>query len=217
VADEQLQTQLESSEVELRRYANTIWKTLEDAVGAPPFAPRARGCELVVVDRDPAHPGHQDHDHAGINHQHRTIHRIAWELLEGFEPRPGYVIKVDRVFSYNWKKNWVTHDEYLQQVQEEPQRTFKILVVVARNLGTFGDDHDVDPDIAQFPLIKFQRKFRDQRQKHRLLVEIVRPGSLEDLQSHLQKRGDSGLFFNIIHFDMHGRLVDSNDTCVPIF
>ncbi|UNI22479.1 hypothetical protein JDV02_008366 [Purpureocillium takamizusanense] len=96
-------------------------------------------------------------------------------------------------------------------VQADQSAQFKVLLVVARDFKRAGGDRDPEPDLAQWPLMRLQKKLRS-----RLLLEVVRPGSREELERHLQLRASQNVEFNLVHFDLHGRIMrDENGTLVP--
>lgn len=130
------------------------------------------------------------------------IHCLAWELLETlqFEKLPQLSIRVTRVIDFPLRKP--PRRPSLQPIsaaQEDPTATIKILLVIARDFSRA--DRDPEPDLAQWPLMNVQKKLRS-----RLLLEVVRPGSFEELVDHLRIRSSQGVDFHLVHFDLHGRV-----------
>ena len=120
--------------------------------------------------------------------------------------------------------------EPLTKILNQPSQTVKILLVLARRLGpkptslsnslnveedgetkvleVVEDDLDTLPHLAQLPLMKIQKEMEDEPKGHRLLLDIVRPGSLMELVNHIESRQKQkpSVQFNIIHFDLHGKI-----------
>jgi len=107
--------------------------------------------------------------------------------------------------------------EPLETVARDTTKTkiFKILLVLARDLRPTSDssrqnfeEHqpDIPPDAAQWPLMSIQRKLEKRDGYCRLFLDIVRPGSLEELVNHIEsrKKQEPPVNFNILHFDIHG-------------
>lgn len=87
-------------------------------------------------------------------------------------------------------------------MQANSAETFRVLLVVARDFSRTGADRDPEPDLAQWPLMRVHKKLRS-----RLLLEVVRPGSCEELEDHLVTRAAQGVQFHLVHFDLHGRVM----------
>lgn len=181
----------------LEAYRETLCNNVRaglPALDKRPFRPGAVGCHINIIE-DGAHEEH-------------TIHKLAWELLEKAS-MPGkendhYTIGVTRRVAYPTMRTGPAKS--FKDVQQDPKATFKILLVIARNLSN-PNKHDLDPDIAQYPLMKLQQQFRKEGRKSRLYVEVVRPGTLPELESHLHNRARLGVKFNLVHLDMHGKLL----------
>lgn len=130
------------------------------------------------------------------------IHCLAWELLEmlQFEKLPQLSIRVTRVIDFPLRKPpRRSLPQPLSAAQEDPTATIKVLLVIARDFSRA--DRDPEPDLAQWPLMNVQKKLRS-----RLLLEVVRPGSFEELVDHLRLRSSQGVDFHLVHFDLHGRV-----------
>ena len=130
------------------------------------------------------------------------IHCLAWELLETlqFEKLPQLSIRVTRVVDFPLRNPLRRiSPQTLAAAQEDPNATIKILLVIARDFNRA--DRDPEPDLAQWPLMNVQKKLRS-----RLLLEVVRPGSFEELADHLRLRSSQGVDFHLVHFDLHGRV-----------
>ncbi|KAK4445445.1 hypothetical protein QBC34DRAFT_441671 [Podospora aff. communis PSN243] len=182
---------------DLAAYRETLWNNLTAGLprwGDSPFRPGAVGCHLYITEES----GQEQH----------AIHKLAWELLEDpgdLRHRNGdrYTIGVTRRVVYSKMRTGPAKS--FRDVQLDPKATFRILLVIARNLSN-PKKHDLTPDIAQYPLMMLQEKFRKESRKSRLYVEIVRPGTLAELDSHLRNRWRHGVKFNLVHFDMHGKV-----------
>ncbi|GAB0134781.1 hypothetical protein EsDP_00003138 [Epichloe bromicola] len=143
------------------------------------------------------------------------IHCLAWELLESVQiPHlPKLCLRVTRVSDFPARRYLRPPPtaQRLATVQANPNATFKILLVIARDFSRTGAERDPEPDLAQWPLMNLQKRLRS-----RLTLEIVRPGSLEELERHLELRSEQKVTFNLVHFDLHGRVMrDEAGELVP--
>lgn len=162
--------------------------------------PKATDLQIYVVEH------HQsDHDGAATD----GIHCLAWELLESIRlpTLPNLRLRVSRVTDFPARRvnrGGVLSPKMqtLAQVQADPASMYKILLVVARDFSKTGADRDAEPDLAQFPLMTVQKKLRS-----RMLLEVVRPGCVEELGEHLRTRALQGVQFNLVHFDLHGQVI----------
>ncbi|KHN97216.1 TPR repeat-containing protein [Metarhizium album ARSEF 1941] len=149
-------------------------------------------------------------EHHGNDNMSTTeggIHCLAWELLESVEVArlPNLRLRVTRVSDFPSRRSIQPprpEGPRLAEIQADTNATFKILLVIARDFSRAGAQRDPEPDLAQWPLMNLQKKLRS-----RLTLEIVRPGSLEELDRHLSKRAKQKVEFNLVHFDLHGRLM----------
>ncbi|KAG5951812.1 hypothetical protein E4U53_002251 [Claviceps sorghi] len=143
------------------------------------------------------------------------IHCLAWELLESVQipDLPKLRLRVTRVSDFPSRRGLRPRRtvQRLAAIQADPTASFKILLVIARDFSRTGVERDPEPDLAQWPLMNLQKRLRS-----RLTLEIVRPGSLEELEQHLKLRSEQKVTFNLIHFDLHGRIMrDEAGTMVP--
>ncbi|KAF4471515.1 CHAT domain-containing [Fusarium albosuccineum] len=82
-----------------------------------------------------------------------------------------------------------------------PSRPLNILLVVARPAGL----EDVGLRFISAPILDaLYSPAPDRTLQARL--DVVRPGSFEELQSKLEKASARGLQYDIAHFDMHGKV-----------
>lgn len=141
------------------------------------------------------------------------IHCLAWELLESIRlpTLPGLRLRVSRVTDFPARRGGLRGGlpsppppkmQTLAQVQADPSGTYRVLLVVARDFSRTGADRDAEPDLAQYPLMSVQKKLRS-----RMLLEVVRPGCVEELAAHLRTRSSQGVHFNLVHFDLHGQVL----------
>lgn len=142
------------------------------------------------------------------------IHCLAWELLESTNTplMPNLRLRVTRVSHFAGQPSRpLGPPRSLSSVQANPSGVFHVLLVIARDFSRSGAERDPEPDLAQWPLMSVHRKLRS-----RLLLEVVRPGSIEELDEHLKVRAGHGVQFNLVHFDLHGRIMeDDNGRQVP--
>ncbi|KAH6603268.1 hypothetical protein Trco_008043 [Trichoderma cornu-damae] len=163
--------------------------------------------QLVVVERHDSPDGGAP-DGAG------GIHCLAWELLESVRapPAPSLRLRVTRASEFAGRP-WLPPGppRSLSGVQASLGGVFHVLLVIARDFSRSGTERDPEPDLAQWPLMSLQKKLRS-----RLLLEVVRPGSIEELDEHLRVRAGHGVQFNLVHFDLHGRIMhDEHGNQVP--
>lgn len=142
------------------------------------------------------------------------IHCLAWELVEFAKfPLPGLRLRVTRVsdFAHRPVPRPLRPWRSLSSMQASVNGVFHVLLVIARDFSRRGAARDPEPDLAQWPLMSVQKKL-----KSRLLLEVVRPGSIEELDEHLKVRAGHGVLFNLVHFDLHGRItLDEYGNQVP--
>lgn len=164
--------------------------------------PQATDLQLFVVE-------HHETDHgAGAAAVAAGIHCLAWELLESIRlpTLPNLRPRVSRVTEFPVRRalrgGLLPKMQTLAQVQADPSSMYKVLLVVARDFSKTGADRDAEPDLAQYPLMSVQKKLRS-----RMLLEVVRPGCVEELGAHLRTRSMQGVQFNLVHFDLHGQVL----------
>lgn len=156
--------------------------------------------QLVVVEHYDSHEDEKSINKAG------GIHCLAWELLESVRSplMRNLRLRVTRVSDFaSQPARPLGPLRSLSSIQVNPNGSFYVLLVIARDFSRFGADRDPEPDLAQWPLMNVQKKLRS-----RLLLEVVRPGSIEELDEHLKVRAGHGVQFNLVHFDLHGRIMD---------
>lgn len=113
---------------------------------------------------------------------------LHWEAMRDPDlPRP---LAVDCVML---RKN-LKPSSVLAYFAESP--VINLLVVTARP----DEEHDVAYRTISRPLIDLIQKSR-----LRVKVELLRPGTYEALERHLEEKGSG--FYHIIHFDTHGALL----------
>jgi hypothetical protein len=135
------------------------------------------------------------------------IHCLAWELLESvsISHLPNLRLRVTRVSDFPARRLLQPPrpaGKRLAGIQADPNAAFRILLVIARDFTRTGAKQEPEPDLAQWPLMNLKKKLRS-----RLILEIVRPGSLEELDRHLDIRAKQNVEFNLVHFDLHGRIM----------
>ncbi|KAL7922180.1 hypothetical protein ACQKWADRAFT_293777 [Trichoderma austrokoningii] len=157
--------------------------------------------ELVIAEH---------HGHASSQQVPGGIHCLAWELVE-FAKAP-LRLRVTRVSDFAGRlPRPLGPPRSLSNVQANPSGVFQVLLVIARDFSRRGAARDPEPDLAQWPLMSVQKKL-----KSRLLLEVVRPGSIEELDEHLKVRAGHGVLFDLVHFDLHGRITrDEHGKQIP--
>ena len=113
---------------------------------------------------------------------------IHWEALRDPDlPRP---FAIDCILL----RKYVQSVSSQAQVAESP--LINLLVVIARP----NEERDVGYRTISRPLME-----AIQHSKLRVKVELLRPGTYEALERHLEEKGSG--FYHIIHFDVHGGLL----------
>lgn len=142
------------------------------------------------------------HTDAAVLSSEPGIHCLAWELLETIQIArlPQLRIRITRVADFPLHARQPARLAVpLSTVQGDTNATFRVLLVIARDFNRA--DRDPDPDLGQWPLMNVQKRLRS-----RMMLEVVRPGSFEELADHLRERSMQGVQFHLVHFDLHGRV-----------
>jgi hypothetical protein len=82
-----------------------------------------------------------------------------------------------------------------------PSRPLNILLVVARPAGA----RDVGLRVISRPLLDVLQAVSS-HENRRPRLDVVRPGSFEELQAMLERAFSRGLQYDVVHFDLHGKL-----------
>lgn len=168
--------------------------------------PNATDLQIYVIEQ---HPETDPDDDGAGGGMAAGIHCLAWELLESVRipTLPHLRLRVSRVTNFPVPSSRplmrrTQTARSLADVQADPDAAYRVLLVVARDFSLPDDARDVEPDLAQFPLMTLRRRLQS-----RMVLEVVRPGTLEELASHLRTRSREGSQFNLVHFDMHGQVL----------
>ena len=167
-----------------------------------PQIDQPRLIELEVVE------GNRDGE---VDSPDASIQRLHWELLENClrHSRGPWPISVTRSIR---NENDIcgikkVTSRAVEKISHHPRNSFNILLVVARNL-TFDESahQDVDPGLTLRALLAIKRHLKMSNAPYELNVEVVRPGTFNALQEHLQRATEEHGpgYFNLVHFDMHG-------------
>ncbi|KAK8063918.1 hypothetical protein PG996_008570 [Apiospora saccharicola] len=138
------------------------------------------GCIIYIIDEDPKNDYH-------FHRSELSLQCLKWELLETASLGKG------------WPSNYTLA---ISRVIDVKNGHYKDLAGCSSGSDKDGGKRDVGPELTQEPLMRLQWKLN--RAKTRVLLEIVRPGSLQCLRQHLGSRSKQGVHFNIVHFDLHG-------------
>jgi hypothetical protein len=134
-----------------------------------------------------------------------SIYRIHWELLEKqtkswFPDAKSIVVR--RSISIHAESPSISRIQ-TAATHNGLGSVFRILLVVARHPG---EQEDPSPSIIQCTLLRFQKQLLRQGKFHKIHLEVVRPGSFQELQNHLNRHTQRRKqpFFQVAHFDLHG-------------
>lgn len=174
-------TDLAGAEQHMKAYAEDLFGQVERVIKLP------TECQLNIIEH---------HDAATTTSA--GIHCLAWELLESL---PKLHLRTTRISGFR-RQHQLEVPQPLSAVKTDPNARFKVLLVVARDFSRTGAERDPEPDLAQYPLMSVQKKL-----KSRIVLEVVRPGSREELEAHLSMRASHGVNFHLVHFDLHGRIM----------
>ncbi|KID75498.1 uncharacterized protein G6M90_00g045180 [Metarhizium brunneum] len=193
---------IELAEKRIEEYGRLLFDQLDNQTGL--FNSGESEAQIYVVEH---------HENRAVGNG--GIHCLAWELLESVEIArlPKLRLRVTRVSDFpapRFLEPPRPDGPRLAAIQADRNATFNILLVIARDFSRTGAERDPEPDLAQWPLMNIQKKLRS-----RLTLEIVRPGSLEELDRHLDIRAKQNVDFNLVHFDLHGRIM-RNESGVPV-
>lgn len=138
-----------------------------------------------------------------------SIHQLFWETLEEnrlWSHPNGHVI-VRRCLKYRQTSSPPQLEKVNPWIHDDGSSTLNVLLVVARDLTSDPSVYeDVSPSIATKTLLGLRDELDRQGGRHKLNVEIVRPGTFEALKQHLlrteEMRGPG--YFHLVHFDTHG-------------
>ncbi len=93
-------------------------------------------------------------------------------------------------------------------------KPFIVLLVVARNFRRdrnleYYANTDASASLVQVPLMQISAQLRAIGKGYRMELEIIRPGSWEELKEHLEECGPG--HFGLIHFDLHGEIDEATE------
>ncbi|KAH7152888.1 hypothetical protein EDB81DRAFT_718482 [Dactylonectria macrodidyma] len=211
-------------EDQIRAYGEALWSQLEGMLN---LSRDATECQIYIVESGPDSSYNMgDNANGGIPGVGPGIHCLAWELLEADHVIRMPKLRVTRISKVpppprplRSHRPGYRPPHPLAAVQADPNLHFYVLLVVARDFSRSGAERDPEPDLAQWPLMNTQRKVRNRsllEPRSRLLLEVVRPGSREELADHLDVRASQGVYFHLVHFDLHGRVMsDEHGNQVP--
>ncbi|KAL9619077.1 MAG: hypothetical protein Q9160_006253 [Pyrenula sp. 1 TL-2023] len=148
----------------------------------------------------------------------RSFHSIQWEQLEGlrvWEEDSGEIVPFitvcRHIFAPQSCQSLSTNT--VQSLRQDRDGTFDVLLVVARPhvhaspetaRGAFSV---LNPGTVRSVLLELHEELNSAETPQGIRLEIVRPGCLEELKAHLEKR--RSVFrvrrpYHLVHLDMHG-------------
>ncbi|KAL8827925.1 MAG: hypothetical protein Q9191_002889 [Dirinaria sp. TL-2023a] len=141
--------------------------------------------------------------------QGQQIQNIYWELLE--DPEFWLLANVNALVRRYLTgpvdgSIKVSLNQPPQSIGHAAQSDVNVLLVLARDCS--GDAEDAQTDLAYQHLLNAKSQMEKTSNARHLNLHIVRPGSFPALKEHLMNasiqhgRG----FYNIVHFDLHGRV-----------
>ena len=138
----------------------------------------------------------------------KSIHSLHWELLEDLSlwvsPKDSMSAKPASVTVRRCVKGLHVPDSQsnvIQTVQVGKSEFFNVLLVVARTKLHKEETDYFNPTSVLRAILEAQAELECRRSQKRIRLEVVRPGSYDELKNHLQH---SDKKFQIVHFDLHG-------------
>ncbi|KAG9506550.1 hypothetical protein J7337_000082 [Fusarium musae] len=134
-----------------------------------------------------------------------SIHALRWELLErsSFFEACGCSVQVTRIYNsarYNCGP----------PLSLSFQTPIRILLVIARSWqlappSSRSHEHfaDISPDVVQDTLRDIMKICRQRGQP---FTVHVAPGGFKGLMEHLELQKSAGIVYDMVHFDLHGRI-----------
>lgn len=173
----------------LREYRRKLFESLE--LGEVARDIQNRNLEILICDRHTS-------DHT------KPFHSLQWEQLEDLASWSEYVhIEIPAVTVIRIKGT-ATRSEIRTSLCSG--NVFNILLVVARR-NIFDRESDVpSPVTIPCTILAIQEHLSRIGGLHDVDLEIVRPGSFEEFQKHLERRrtGPLAKVYDAVHFDLHG-------------
>ena len=138
----------------------------------------------------------------------KSIHSLHWELLEDLSlwvsDKDGMSAKPASVTVRRCVKDFDVRDlqrDVALAVQDGKPELFNVLLVVARTKVHEKETDYFNPTSVLRTILEAQAELECRRSQKRIRLEVVRPGSYDELEIHLQH---SHKIFQIVHFDVHG-------------
>ncbi|KAF8535442.1 hypothetical protein BDD12DRAFT_344857 [Trichophaea hybrida] len=138
-----------------------------------------------------------------------TIHQLHWELVEdpSLWTRNNVEVIVRRYIRPPEPAQGSTNQIQSWPLSNEPGSSINILLVVARDTSSDPAVYsDVNPFTVLDIFIRLRNKLKAAGSSVRLNVEVVRQGTLQSLEQHLERSKilHGPAYFHIVHFDLHG-------------
>lgn len=138
-----------------------------------------------------------------------SIHQLFWETLEANRlwSHPNCHVIVRRCLNHRQTSSPPQLEKVNPWIHDDGSSTLNVLLVVARDLTSDPTVYeDVSPSIATKTLLGLRDELDRHVGRHKLNVEIVRPGTFGAFKQHLRRteeiRGPG--YFHLVHFDTHG-------------
>lgn len=136
--------------------------------------------------------------------QYASIHSLAWELLEEkrlWKQRP-FRISITRITTRSPDEPRGTDRGVFPKFSNS---SFRLLLVISRSFKRVNNTFaDARADIVQTSLFHILKGLRTYGYGDRFEVELIRPGTFEELECHLEQCHRGKLHFDLVHFDLHG-------------
>lgn len=152
-----------------------------------------------------------------------AFHGIHWEMLEQWlditsSRTPRVPIMLTRVVLSNRERSARDDRPSNTKSRPLPSRTYNILLVVSREKDSRKKEkHDIDPLLGAKALNDVILKLFPGLADGLPNLEIVRPGSWKAFERYIHERteqwhraGGIGNWFDVVHFDLHGRLLNDS-------
>ncbi|XXH02803.1 hypothetical protein Hte_009190 [Hypoxylon texense] len=158
---------------------------------------------------------HEDVTKVSQSSDFASVHSLLWEVLEhpDFWPcnqsdggTPVKRVRLSRTLNVLSTGASVTPAGRQPSTIAATQAEYRVLLIIARSFKKDSDQRYVDyrPNLIQGPLLKIARKAKQRGIAPKVHIDVVRPGTIEELDEYLDPKSDKS--YDIVHFDLHGKI-----------